>query len=145
VDSMPRIVVRFAPSNLLSLIQLATSCELLAAVKRMGGSMRAILFGSVFATLIAPAFADQTGIADMHSLRREGGRTCMSDHFHSGSSSGQRTKAAAAAEAIRSWADFTALEYGSDWARYGKAASRSMRCKSAADGWSCDLEARPCL
>ena len=54
----------------------------------------------------------------------------MSDHFHSGSSSGQRTRAAATAEAVRSWADFTALEYGSDWARYGKAASRSMRLRA---------------
>ena len=46
--------------------------------------MRAVLCGLVLAALIAPAFADQTGIAE-----------CMSDHFHSGSSSGQRTKAAA--------------------------------------------------
>jgi hypothetical protein len=108
--------------------------------------MRAeILFGLALAALIAPAFADQTGMAEMHSLRREGGRTCMSDHFHSGTSSGQRSRAAATAAAIRSWADFTALEYGSDWARYGKAASRSMRCRSSADGWGCDLEARPCL
>jgi hypothetical protein len=108
--------------------------------------MRAeILFGLALAALIAPALADQTGIAEMHSLRREGGRTCMSDHFHSGTSSGQRSRAAATAAAIRSWADFTALEYGSDWARYGKAASRSMRCRSSADGWGCDLEARPCL
>jgi len=100
--------------------------------------MRAeILFGLALAALIAPAFADQTGIAEMHSLRREGGRTCMSDHFHSGTSSGQRSRAAATAAAIRSWADFTALEYGSDWARYGKAASRSMRCRSSADGWGC--------
>ena len=52
MDSLPRIVVRFALSKLLCLILFATSCELLAAVKRMGGCMRAkILFGSVFATL----------------------------------------------------------------------------------------------
>ena len=50
----------------------------------------------------------------------------MSDHFHSGSSSAQRTRAAATDEAIRSWADFTALEYGSDWARFWKG-SRPLR------------------
>jgi len=104
-----------------------------------------ILLGLALAAMIAPAFADQSGLADMHALRKEGGRTCMSDHFHSGSSSGKGSRAAAEAEAIRSWADFTALEYGSDWARYGKAGSRSMRCKHSADGWDCDLEARPCL
>ncbi len=95
--------------------------------------------------MIAPALADQTGLASMHVLRREGGRTCMADHFHSGSSSGQRSRGSAEAEAIRSWADFTALEYGSDWARYGKAGSRSIRCKRTGDGWGCDLEARPCI
>ena len=108
--------------------------------------MRAeILFGVALVAMMAPALADQTGLAAMHPLRREGGRTCMSDHFHSGSSSGQRSRAAAEAEAVRSWADFTALEYGSDWARYGKAGSRSMRCKRTGDGWGCDLEARPCI
>lgn len=113
---------------------------------RMGDVMRIqILCGVILTAMIAPALADQTGLADMHALRREGGRTCMSDHFHSGSSSGKGSRAAASADAIRSWADFTALEYGSDWARYGKAASRSMRCKHSADGWDCDLEARPCL
>ena len=103
------------------------------------------LSGVALALMFAPALADQTGLAAMHDLRKEGGRTCMADHFHSGSSSGKRTRAAAEAEAIRSWADFTALEYGSDWARYGKAGSRSMRCKHSADGWGCDLEARPCV
>ena len=36
MDSLPRIVVRFAPSKLLSLILFATSCEILSTVKRMG-------------------------------------------------------------------------------------------------------------
>ena len=48
-----------------------------------------ILLGLGLAAMIAPAFADQSGLADMHALRKEGGRTCMSDHFHSGSSSGK--------------------------------------------------------
>jgi hypothetical protein len=103
------------------------------------------LFGLALTAMITPALADQTGLADMHALRKEGGRTCMSDHFHSGSSSAKGSRAAAEAEAIRSWAEFTALEYGSDWARYGRAGSRSMRCKHSADGWGCDIEARPCI
>ena len=72
------------------------------------------LVGLALAVMAGPVLADQTGLAEMHALRREGGRTCMSDHFHSGSSSGQRSRAAAET-APRSWADFTALEYGSDW------------------------------
>ena len=88
--------------------------------------------------VVSPALADETGLASIHALRREGGRTCMSDHFHYGSSSGIRSENAAQREAIKSWADFTDLEYGSDWARYGKAASRSMRCKRSSDGWGCD-------
>ena len=99
----------------------------------MEGYMRVeILSGLALAVMAGPVLADQTGLAEMHALRREGGRTCMSDHFHSGSSSGQRSRAAAETAAIRSWADFTALEYGSDWARYGRAASGSMGCKDGA-------------
>jgi hypothetical protein len=45
------------------------------------GAALALLFGLALAAMIAPAFADQTGVASMHALRREGGRTCMSDHF----------------------------------------------------------------
>ena len=41
----------------------------------------------------------------------------MSDHFNFGKQSVRRPKAAATAKAIRSWVDFTALEYASDWAR----------------------------
>ena len=75
------------------------------------GDMRVeILFGLALAVMAGPVLADQTGLAEMHALRREGGRTCMSDHFHSGSSSGQRSRAAAETAAIRSWADFTALD-----------------------------------
>ena len=37
----------------------------------------------------AGAFADDTGFAYSHNLRKEGGRLCMSDHYHSGSGSGR--------------------------------------------------------
>jgi hypothetical protein len=92
----------------------------------------------------APSSADQTGLASIHVLRREGGRLCMADHFHYGSSGAQRSQGAAQGAAIRSWAEFTDLEYGSDWARYGRAASQRMKCSRSAAGWYCDVEARPC-
>jgi len=75
-----------------------------------------------------PSSADQTGLASIHVLRREGGRLCMADHIHYGSSGAQRSQGAAQGAAIRSWAEFTDLEYGSDWARYGRAASQRMKC-----------------
>jgi hypothetical protein len=89
-------------------------------------------------------FADQTGLASIHALRREHGRTCMADHWHYGSSGAQRSKRAAQRAAIRSWQDFTNLEYGSDWARFRRAASRKMGCSRSAAGWNCDAEGRPC-
>lgn len=88
--------------------------------------------------------AAETGLASMHALRREGGRLCMSDHWHYGSSGAQATRAAAQRAAIRSWQDFTDLEYGSSWARFGRGASRRMGCSRSSAGWSCDAEARPC-
>lgn len=87
--------------------------------------------------------ADDTGVASIHALRREGGRLCMADHWHYGSSGSQPSRAIAQRAAIRSWQDFTDLEYGSDWARFGRAASRRMGC-SHSGGWTCDAEARPC-
>ena len=91
-----------------------------------------------------PSWADQTGLAGMHALRREGGRLCMADHYHYGSGGPASSQGGAQREAIRSWADFTALEYGSDWAHYGRAASARLKCKRGSSGWYCDAEARPC-
>lgn len=88
--------------------------------------------------------ADETGMASMHTWRREGGRTCMSDHWHYGSSGSQRSRATAQRAAIRSWVDFTDLEYGTTWARWGRAASKRMGCSRSGTGWNCDAEARPC-
>lgn len=107
--------------------------------------MRRALFIAVAASLAsaAAAHADDTGLAYSHSLRKEGGRLCMSDHYHSGSGSG-RSKAAAQAAAARSWADFTNFEYGSAWARWSLARGKSVRYTKEANGWSVDLDARPC-
>ena len=79
----------------------------------------------------APAvLADDTGLAYSHDLRKERGRLCMADHWHSGSGEG-RTKAAARAAAIRSWADFTNFEYGTAWAHFSRAASQTTRYTKA--------------
>jgi hypothetical protein len=94
---------------------------------------------------MSAVWADQTGLASMHAMRREGGKLCMTDHWHYGSSGAHGSKAAAQRAAIGSWQDFTNLEYGSDWARYYRAASRKVKCSRAAAGWNCDVEARPCL
>jgi hypothetical protein len=79
----------------------------------------------------------------MHDLRREGGRMCMSDHYHYGNGNGS-SKAAAQRDAIASWAGFTDFEYGSDWARWSRAAGKRVSCSGSGGGFSCQVEARPC-
>lgn len=107
-----------------------------------------LVFGAIVAaaTPIAPLYAaSDTGLATaLHAVRREGGRLCMVDHWHYGSSGTERSKAAAQKAAIRSWQDFTDLEYGSVWARFSRAASRKVGCSPRGGGWTCDVEARPC-
>lgn len=93
----------------------------------------------------APANADDNGLAGaIHTLRKEGKRLCMDGHYHSGNSSGAKDKKLAMAEAIKSWAGFTAFEYGTDWANWNKAANKSANCSQGASGWGCSIEARPC-
>lgn len=88
--------------------------------------------------------ADDTGFAYMHDMRRESGRLCMTDHWHSGSGSGPSKRAARNA-AVRSWQDFTNLEYGTDWARFSRARSQGIRCKrTGGRSYDCSVEARPC-
>lgn len=91
------------------------------------------------------AMADDTGVAQsLHSLRRERGRICLVGHWHYGSSGIQSSKRRARMEAIRSWADFTAFEYGTDWARWYRSHNRKVKCSRASGGYRCDVEARPC-
>ena len=47
-----------------------------------------LLAATAVASSAIPAGAQDTGLAGMHSLRREGGKLCMSDHWHYGSSGG---------------------------------------------------------
>jgi hypothetical protein len=78
----------------------------------------------VLTSLSAFAASQDGALVGLHDLRREGGKTCMSDHAHSGSSNGQPTRARAELEAQRSWSSFTALEYGGHWGSPALASSR---------------------
>jgi len=58
--------------------------------------MLAVALGAVAVTSVAiPASGAESGLAAMHAMRHEGGRLCMSDHWHYGSSGSQATKAGA--------------------------------------------------
>ncbi len=108
--------------------------------------MRKALGALVLATIaLGPlaAAADETGLASSHDLVKVGGRLCFADHWHSGAGDG-RTKDAARAVAIRNWADFVDLEYGSSWARFSVAAGARTTYTKAEGGWSASVEARPC-
>jgi hypothetical protein len=114
----------------------------IAQVLRM---KKTTLAAAAFLTVaFSPAQADETGLASIHDWRAEGGRTCMSDHFHDGSGNGATRKAAEAA-AVSSWVSFTVLEYGSHWGSYALAGSKKMDCsETGASAWSCSVTARPC-
>ncbi len=108
-----------------------------AKLQRTGAAMACLV-------LAYPAVADETGLAAMHAMRREGGQLCFLDHYHYGSSAGATSQRAAKISAVKSWAGFVDLEYGSDWARYARAHSKAMTCDRSSGGWSCMVEARPC-
>jgi hypothetical protein len=88
------------------------------------------------------AQADETGIAGIHSWVKMGRKTCFADHFHSGNGTGA-TRRQAERQAIQSWVDFTAWEYGSSWGHFSLAASKTVNCERT-DSWACFVEARPC-
>ncbi len=102
-----------------------------------------IAMGMAAAAMMWGGSASAQGLEFLHSQRVEGGRVCFTDHFHSGSSSGQATRMAAERAAIAGWSSFTAWEYGGHWASWQIAASRGVNC-SQSSGWSCQIEARPC-
>lgn len=95
-------------------------------------------------SVAAPAGADQTGLASIHTWKKVGKKTCMLDHFHSGQGSGPNRKAAELS-AMKSWMGFTDLEYGSDWASYKIAERKSMSCNQDNDSsWTCNTDALAC-
>ena len=106
----------------------------------------AVAAGALFVLMgwCAGASADETGFADLHSMRREGGRICFDDHWHYCGSTAQPNKRMAMIEAIKSWAGFVDLEYGSTWAKYQKSAGKKVKCEQGPSGWSCEIESRPC-
>lgn len=104
----------------------------------------AAVSGLAAALVMLPARADDTGFASIHDLANVGGKQCMTDHSHHGSGDARPTRKAAELSAIRSWADFTALEYGTDWSNYGVAIKKSVSCEPTAAGWQCSLDANPC-
>jgi hypothetical protein len=97
---------------------------------------------ALLATMGMAQADDETGIAGIHDWIKVGRKTCMADHFHSGDGHAA-TRAQAARQAIESWTDFTAWEYGTAWGHYGLAASKKMTCDQSGS-WSCFVEARPC-
>ena len=107
------------------------------------GFVKALAAVAAVCAVSAPALADDTGFAYAHDLRREAGRTCFTDHYHYGSGTGP-TKAAAQKAAIGSWASFTDFEYGSDWARFSRAASKGISCSRGGGSFDCQIQARPC-
>jgi hypothetical protein len=108
---------------------------------------RCAAIAAVSFALAAPsvvAAQDVSGLAAMHDLRREGKKLCMADHWHYGSSSGERSQKAAVAAAAYSWSSFTDLEYGREWASFAKANGKSVKCQPGSSGWGCEVSARPC-
>lgn len=102
-----------------------------------------VLVAAAIASVV-PASADETGLAGIHDMRREGRRVCFTDHFHSGSGNGA-SKKAAIGSAVGSWQGFTALEYGTSWGQWSNAGSKRIGCAPAGGGqWSCQIEGRPC-
>ena len=103
---------------------------------------------AVASLLCAPsgAPADDTGLAQsLHGTVRIAGKVCVGGgHSHYGESGSLATRAKAEADAIRAWAEFTAFEYGTDWARFGNAAGKKVNCSQSAGSWVCKLDAIPC-
>jgi hypothetical protein len=90
------------------------------------------------------ALANDTGFAaSSHDLRREGGRLCIVGHTHGGEGGGG-SKSVALVQAIRSYANSTASEYGSDWGNWGRSAIKRVTYTKAGDTWMATAEARPC-
>jgi hypothetical protein len=84
------------------------------------------------------------GLDGLHAQMRVGSKVCMVDHFHNGASSGKASRKAAEAEAIASWAGFTAWEYGDNWGSWRLSESKRMNCGQTGGAWACTIESRPC-
>lgn len=107
-------------------------------------TLRVPLAVFLFSALAAgSAFADDTGMAYSHDIVKSGGHSCFASHAHSGSGDGA-TKPAAMQAALKAWWEYTAGEYGSDWAHWGRSAGQKVTYTKAASGWTATVESRPC-
>ena len=89
--------------------------------------------------------ADESGFAGIHPWMKVGSKTCFADgHLHYGNSSGHKSKSAAMKAAVVSWQEFTAAEYGTDWAYLKNAIKKMKGCSKDYDGWGCSIEGTPC-
>src|SRR5262245_4450859 len=89
--------------------------------------------------LLSAGSAAAQGLDFLHEQRAEGGRWCMIDHVHQGTSNGQSSRAAAERAAIASYTSFTAWEYGNNWGSWRIAASRKVSCSQSGGGWGCSI------
>ncbi len=89
--------------------------------------------------------AEETGMHNLHSMRKVGRKTCFIDHYHSGSGSGA-TKQEAESSAIGSWQSFTAWEYGGSWGSWRLSEAKSVSCDRGGLGgaWNCSINSIPC-
>ena len=93
---------------------------------------------------ISFANADDTGLAgSLHELKKERGKLCMANHYHTGLREGQKSKRQATKFAIQKWEEFTSWEYGSDWGKFRNARSKGQRCTKSGKTWACSIRARP--
>jgi hypothetical protein len=81
----------------------------------------------------------------MHEEKRVGRLSCMVDHYHFGSSTGQSSRKAAEADAAASWADFVYFEYGDAYTSWKSSQSKNVDCSKDGSGlWGCSISSRPC-
>ena len=67
--------------------------------------MKGYLSAATAATLLilpTVASAQSSGLASMHAQKRVGNKICMVDHYHNGSSSGERSRSATDSSALGS-------------------------------------------
>lgn len=103
-----------------------------------------VIIAAAGLALLGAVPASAQGLAGIHEWVRVGGKICMKDHYHDGSSAGEKSKKAAEEAAIRSWQGFTGWEYGAAWGSFKNAESKSIKCDGGGSSWGCSVQARPC-
>jgi len=104
------------------------------------------LVGALFLVVAgAPVVAERDPLQEQ---RREGDKICYAGPWQFRPSGAWPTRPEAMEAVAKSWARFTAAEYGPAWAALDLAADVAYDCAkgqiSRGEGWSCNLTARPC-